>query len=212
MADQPIEPTRVVLAGERDGATPPPPPPSEPPTVGMPDAFLPPPRRGGGAPPPPPSGPPPGFGGPAGGAPEPWEPWRKPGGRRGGGVATAPAPVYAPPVEVHHHYYPAAPAPAAPAAPRFDVRRIHPVANSLAAATGVVLARGPVNEAFHWFSDPIGLPVCGLAVAGVLEWCWHRYRGLCWLARVFTFTMAASTIITPAGQQLISYLMTQAAW
>ncbi|MFJ9460944.1 hypothetical protein ACIRST_38480 [Kitasatospora sp. NPDC101447] len=215
MADQPIEPTNVVLSGERP-TTPPPPPPSEPPTVGGPDAFLPPLRRGsepppagaGTPPPPPPSGPPPA----SGGLPEPGEWWRRPGGGRGGGVATAPAPVYAPPAEVHHHhYYPAAPAPAAPgpAAARFEIRRIRPVANGLAAATGVVLAKGPVNEFFHLFTDPMGLPVLGLAVAAVLEWRWHRYQ-VWWPVRVFTCTMISSLVITPAGQQLIGYLMTGA--
>ncbi|MFJ7912623.1 hypothetical protein [Kitasatospora sp. NPDC096204] len=201
MADQPIEPTRVELSGERGGATPPPPP-SEPPTVGAPDGSVPPPRRGD----PPPSGPPPG----AGGLPEPGEWWRRPGGGRGGGVATAPAPVFAPPAEVHHHhYYPAAPAPAAPAGPRFDVRRIRPVANGLAAATGVLLAKGPVNEFFHLFTDPMGLPLLGLAVSAVLEWRWHRYQ-VWWPVRVFTFSMISSLAITPAGQQLIGYVMTGA--
>ncbi|MFG2910900.1 hypothetical protein ACGF13_38370 [Kitasatospora sp. NPDC048286] len=205
MADQPIEPTRVVLSGERDGGSTPPPPPSEPPTAGGPDGFLPPPRRSS-EPPPPPSGPPPG----SGGLPEPGEWWRRPGGGGGGAAtATAPAPVFAPPAEVHHHhYYPAAAAPAAPAAPRFEIRRIRPVANGLAAATGVLLAKGPVNEVYHWFTDPMGLPLLGLAVSAVLEWRWRRYQ--VWPVRVFTFSMISSLVITPAGQQLIGYLMTGA--
>lgn len=209
MADQPIEPTRVELSGERGGTPPPPPPPppSEPPTVGMSDAFLPPPRRGD-APPPPPSGPPPGSGG--GGLPEPGEWWRKPDGGRGGGVATAPAPVYAPPAEVHHHhYYPATPAPAA-APPRFQIGRIRPVANGVCLIAGAVIARTVWNPLLHTADDPSGMPMLGLIVSAVLEWRWRRYR--VWPVRVFTCSWCWTLAITPAGQELVSYVMTRATW
>ncbi|MFJ7280290.1 hypothetical protein [Kitasatospora sp. NPDC098663] len=218
MADQPIEPTVVELSGERADSAPP---------AGTPDAFLPPPRRSAPPspagppvapppppagppavpPPPPPSGPPPG----AAGLPEPGEWWHRPGGGGGGGggVATAPAPAYAaaPPVTyVHNHYYPAAPAPTAPAPPRFAISRIRPVATGLALAVGVIVARSLWNPTLHVFGDEPGVLLAGLTGALLLE---YRFLGQrVWPVRVLTFSLVSSLALTPAGLHLVGYLTT----
>ncbi|MGW2544746.1 hypothetical protein ACWC5I_28670, partial [Kitasatospora sp. NPDC001574] len=132
-------------------------------------------------------------------------------GYGGGGLATVPAPVYAPPAEVHHHYhYPAAPAPAAvapvQAGARFSVGRLRPVANGLALAVGVVVTRTVWNPVFHVFGDEIGVPMAGLAAALVLEYRYLYQRA--WPVRVFTFSMLSALVISPAGLHLGGYWLT----
>ncbi|MEU8927515.1 hypothetical protein AB0D10_42530 [Kitasatospora sp. NPDC048545] len=212
MADQPIEPTRVVLAGERDSGTTQPPPPSDPPTVGVPDGFLPPPRHE--TPPPPaqppaaPPPPPPASGAP--GLPEPHEWWRRPGGGGGGlATATAPAPVYVTPAPVtyvtnNHHYYPAAPVePVAPA--HFSLARLRPAWNGTAAVCGLLLV--PVTA--HLDADKYGVYCAAAVLAGVGElFAVMKQRRSGWLVRLLSCHVAWCAFLTPIGLHTIGYLFT----
>ncbi|MGV9315188.1 hypothetical protein ACWDR0_23840 [Streptomyces sp. NPDC003691] len=184
--EPPIEPTRVVLSGERgDAAGTPPPSSSTPPPADLPAA------------PPPPDGGAPGL-------PEPRDWWS----RGGGSVATAPtaAPVYvtAPPVTyvTHNHFYPAVQT-GGPA--RFSVARLRPVWNGSAAVAGLLLV--PVTGQLD--PDAFGAVYAAAAVAVVGELgarMKHRRSG--WLVRALSWHVVLISFLTPAGIHALSYLFT----